>query len=79
MLWTLAVVIVFVAFIAVLVHASKRLPSSARGNDWDPGYSTPLASDGGSCSPDAEATADCSSDSDSDSGGDCSGGDSGSD
>lgn len=82
MLWMLVVVIVFVAFIAVLVRASRRLPPSARCGDWDPGYSTSLASDVGSCSPEPGADADCSSvDSSSDSGpgGDCGGGDSSTD
>ncbi|HEY5805274.1 MAG TPA: hypothetical protein VIT90_16425 [Lysobacter sp.] len=79
MFTALAVVVVFLLVLSLLVRASARWGSSTSGDGWDPGYSTPLASESG-CDPRDETAADagCSSDpdsdssSDSDSGGDCS-------
>lgn len=72
MLSMLAVVVVFLLLLAWLVRASRRWPSSRNESGWDPGYQTPLGSDGSSCNPAADRDALCdSSDSDSDSGGDC--------
>jgi hypothetical protein len=77
MLSTLAVVVVFLLLLAWLVRASRRWPSARNESGWDPGYQTPLGSDGSSCSPEADRDALCDSDSGSDTGSD-SGGDCGS-